>query len=132
MSEHSKAAPKWGEILHVNGDPVLVVRIKGGDWVEVADEFGVLEELITEDFDEYKPCTITINGIQVPEPVREGLRPYQQYWLADITAGIPRRASWKSTRLCREWLEDGLIHLIEQNAQIHIDAMRRANKGETE
>ena len=108
-----------------NKVPVTVSRITLDEWKQIKELLQNKKINIMSD-DAYKPCTITTNGVEVPEPVREGLSPHQKYWLADITAGIPRRIFWKSSQLQRLWLEDGLIHLTYENAQAHIDAVLRA------
>jgi hypothetical protein len=131
MSEE-KTMPEWGDVLHVDGDPVLVVRIKGGSRVDVADRFGKWHGFLMEDFDEYKPRTITINGIKVPEPVRKPLYLGQKYWVADISERIPHSSYWEGCSVDYRWLENGLIHLTRENAEAHRNAMLRANKGESE
>ena len=128
-----KTTPDWGDIVHRNGTPFVVIDVKRKDvFIRVADREG--DNLLFEcnEFDEYKPHTITINGVKVPAPVRDPLEKDKMFWLADITAGIPRLISYKSGPLdYRLWLDSGLVHLTEENARVHIDAMTRANKGET-
>ena len=70
-----------------------------------------------------KPRTININGFEVPEPVREPLKDDQKYWLAGITSGTPVAYWWCNDEADKKWLAAGLIHLTEDAAQIHIDAM---------
>jgi len=74
---------------------------------------------------------ITINGVEVPEPYLNPLRIGEWYWLANTAADRPTPMFWNSGECDWEWLAKGLIHLTEENARVHIDAMRRANKGET-
>jgi hypothetical protein len=78
--------------------------------------------------------TISINGEQVPAPVRDPLRIGQEYWLADLSSPtpVPDCWCWDDTPTDRRCLENGLIHRTEADARAHIDAMKRANKGETE
>jgi len=132
MNEEKKM-PEWGDVLHVDGDPVVVVRLRGGDWVEVADKFGKWHGLLMEDFDEYQSRTITVNGVEVPAPEREPLEIGQEYWLADITTGIPIEFAWSGNENVPDdyWLSNGFVHLNKENAQAHIDAVISANKGET-
>ena len=128
MSEEKKM-PKWGDIVHVDGEPFVVVRLRGGDWVEVADKFGKWHGLLMDDFDEYKLCTITINGMEVPEPERKPLNYGQDYWVAHVSEPGPFLNFWGGWPFDYRYLENGLIHLTQKNAEAHINAMRRANKG---
>ena len=130
MSEQ-KTMPEWGDVLHVDGDPVLVVHLKRGSRVDVADRFGKWHGFLIEDFDEYKPRTITINGIKVPEPVREPLKYGQLYWIVDLASKEPRKKHWGSDGFDYRWLDRGMIHLNEDAAEAHTDAIYRANRGET-
>lgn len=70
-----------------------------------------------------KPRTILINGLEVPEPVREPLEIRQGYWLAESTRGAPVAHQWINGKDDYQWLADGLIHMTREAAQIHIDAM---------
>ena len=127
-----KTMPKCGEIVHLDGEPVVVVRFLAcGNRFEVADKFGGRHNFFTEEFDEYKPRTITINGMEVPEPERKILRLGQKYWIADITGGTPLSDCWGGFPADYRWLENGLIHLTKENAEAHRNAIIRANKGET-
>jgi len=127
-----KTTPKWGDIVHINDLPFVVLHVStDGLIMKVADKAGELYDLLVERFDEYKPRTITINGIEVPEPVREPLRWNQKYWLAFITSGSPLKISWRGIEADHYLLENGFIHLSKENAQVHIDAVIWANKGET-
>lgn len=65
-----------------------------------------------------EPKFITVNGCQVPEPVREPLNG-QEYWLADPTCCVPVPI----TLVQRHWCYVGLVHLTKEAAQAHIDAM---------
>lgn len=70
-----------------------------------------------------KPRTININGYEVPEPVREPLECGQEYWLAEIPRSAPVAYQWCDDKYDYQWLAAGLIHLSEEAAQIHIDAL---------
>ena len=130
MSEE-KTMPEWGEIVHVDGDPFVVIRIKAINLIEVAHKHGGLYTFSTENFDEYKPRTITINGVKVPEPVRKPLEYWQLFWVVHLAGEGPESHLWKNDSLDYQWLERGMIHLTEENAKAHTDAIYRANRGET-
>ena len=71
----------------------------------------------------HKPKAILINDIEVPEPVREQLMYDQEFWVADVSKGKPHRNWWTGSEHALHWLTAGLIHMTEEAAQIHIDAM---------
>jgi len=127
-----KTTPDWGDIVHRNGTPFVVIDVKRKDvFIRVADREG--DNLLFEcnEFDEYKPRTITINGIKVSEPEREPLEKGQEYWLADPVSNIPLSDVWHDTQSDYRLLEKGLIHLTKENANAHMEAITRANNGET-
>ena len=68
-----------------------------------------------------KPRTININGYEVPEPVREPLQDGDQYWIADTTGWSS--FCWRDYPDDRRWLANGLIHLTEEAAQAHVEAL---------
>lgn len=70
-----------------------------------------------------EPKFIVVNGVNVPEPVREPLEDGQEYWLASPINGSPYSYRWDSTFSDRHWRSLGLIHLTREAAQTHIDAM---------
>ena len=70
-----------------------------------------------------EPKYIVVNGVNVPEPVREPLECGQEYWLAGTSVGGPCVYHWDGSFSDRCWLPLGLIHLTREAAQAHIDAM---------
>jgi hypothetical protein len=131
MNEEKKM-PEWGEIVHVDGEPFVVIDVKRKDAsIRVADLEGDDLHFKCNEFDEYKPRIITINGMEVPEPVREPLEDEQEYWTINLDGSGPESHIWKNDRLDYQWLDSGLIHLTEENAVRHIDAIINANKGES-
>ena len=121
---------------HVHHDLII-------EWA--ADPRRVVEELVKEPYFEssswmrinnptwdtkkqyrFKPAEpkfITVNGIQVPEPVRGGLKEAQQFWLADICESVQLVNWYDSSEYHARWLSQGLIHMTREAAQAHIDAM---------
>ena len=73
---------------------------------------------------ESKPCTIFCNGVEVPDPVREKLE-YRQEFYTPLHFGrhnlngaiIFYPCVWQNTDLDNIYLENGLIHLTEENAR---------------
>lgn len=76
-----------------------------------------------------KPSTILVNGVEVPEPVREPLTNGRQYFLADATE--PSRVFryvWSGSEDDNKWLDAGLIHLTAEAARLHAEAMIATSK----
>ena len=82
-----------------------------------------------EDY-EYRrePETITVNGVEVPEPCREPLERGDVYWEVSLIRCRPFRERWHGIPLEREQLSLGLIHLTKEAAQAHIDALLLPSK----
>jgi hypothetical protein len=71
-----------------------------------------------------KPRTIIINGYEVPEPVREPLQDWQEYYMPSITfeAGADCY-TWRGDKYDNNWLEKGIIHLTKEAAETHAKAL---------
>ena len=68
--------------------------------------------------------TIIVNGIEVPEPVREALEKRQVYWLVfPVGAELSMEATWYDEATHHTRLNRGLIHLTEAAAVAHAKAM---------
>ena len=65
--------------------------------------------------------TISINGIEVHEPVRSPLKYWQEYWTFDSDEIV--RYSWSDNALDQERLANGVMHLTKEAAQIHLAAL---------
>lgn len=68
------------------------------------------------------PKTVNVNGIPVPEPVREPLEVGQVFWIAR-SSGEPNWFHWRNESKDYEWLSFGIIHMTQEAAQLHTDAM---------
>jgi hypothetical protein len=106
VEEYSSTAERWLIVPRPNWNPAIKYRFKPAE-----------------------PKFITVNGVNVPEPVRGGLVDGQQVWIADACSGTDvcagaSTARWhNSNRGFAQWLSLGLIHLTKEAAQAHIDAM---------
>lgn len=70
------------------------------------------------------PKTITVNGFEVPEPVREKLERGCDYFLASTGAdGYFEQYGWYDDDTDNKWLSRGLIHLTKDGAIDHTKAM---------
>lgn len=72
-----------------------------------------------------KPApTIIVNGIEVPEPVREALEKGCKYWVPDVAHPyITSVTCWGDYTSDHAALKRGLIHLTEAAAVAHAKAM---------
>ena len=71
-----------------------------------------------------KPKTITVNGIEVPEPIREEPKVGEKYFLVDLASPtLVNDYPWSGHRYATEWLNKGLVHLTEEAAIAHAKAL---------
>ena len=74
-----------------------------------------------------KPRVILINGIEVPEPLREKPEVGAKYWIPDIwdTEGDPTSAAihWKNDGSDNGWFSIGICHLTKEAAELHAKAL---------
>lgn len=112
------------EILRAIADGKTVqIRHEDDDaWWEPTDALGY----INSDKHKFriKPETITINGIEVPAPVREPLNRGQTYWLVRCCSTVGSESqTWHGAPQDFLWLKNGLIHLHHKNADAHTEAL---------
>lgn len=73
-----------------------------------------------------KPRTITINGIEVPEPCRVKPEMGQRYFIAtgaySCGEGIILFETWRDNHYDNFWFKNGRIHLKEEDARKHVEA----------
>ena len=78
-----------------------------------------------------KPATIKIGDMEVPEPCREPLEIFQEYWLARITEeDVTCSFDWKNDKYDRLWLKHGLIHTTKEAAELCRVALIKVSGGE--
>ena len=71
-----------------------------------------------------KPKTITVNGIEVPEPAREAPKMGEKFFLVDlISPTLVDDYLWANYKYDNEWLNKGLVHLTEEAALAHSKAL---------
>ena len=110
-------------IVEWAADPSRVIEVRGveGTWSKTTAPSWATH--IEYRFKPAEPKYIVVNGVNVPEPVREPLECGQEYWLAGTSVGGPCVYHWDGSFSDRCWLPLGLIHLTREAAQAHIDAM---------
>ena len=71
-----------------------------------------------------KPRTITVNGFEVPEPVREAPEIGSRYWIATTTShALSGDAVWNADIADLLWLSRGICHTTKEAAIAHAKAM---------
>ena len=79
-----------------------------------------------------KPRTITINGYEVPEPVREALDSGEKYFFPRLyTEAQADWHKWGNDSIDNRLLNNGLIHLTEEAARAHAEALLSFTKKDT-
>lgn len=115
---------------HVHHDMIVAWAADPSRVVEVETDTGwqVINTPVWTADSEYRfkpaePKYIVVNGVNVPEPVRELLEDGEKFWVADPSAYDIYGGWWASKALEIQCLSRGLIHLTREAAQTHIDAM---------
>ena len=70
-----------------------------------------------------KPKTIQINGHEVPEPHRTPLKDGEVYWVLSLFSGATS-LRWTDDDFDNSYLENGFVHLTEEAAKKHYEAIR--------
>lgn len=77
-----------------------------------------------------KPRTITINGIEVPEPTREPPKKGSYYWVATPDGlDLTKKLRWVNDSCDRRSLRRGLCHSTHEAAETHAKALIAASGG---
>ena len=69
---------------------------------------------------------VTMAGITFDAPETEAPARKTGYWLAQCGDVFHQR--WNDAPLDKQWLGRGLIHLDEENARLHAEALRKLNR----
>lgn len=81
---------------------------------------------------EIKKRTINVNGFEVPEPERKPLKLNQTYYITDLTELCQSDFTWEDDFYDNKWLKAGMIHLSQENAILHANALLSFTKKEEE
>ena len=68
-----------------------------------------------------KPNTVMVNGLEVPEPLRDKPKPDDTIYI--IYPHKVVESIWRNNSLYIETLKNGAIHLTREAAQSHYDAL---------
>lgn len=117
MSEH-----KYADIFRALADNKEILgRMPGGNWVVMKEPWRYIGSIEWEL--RVKVPTIFINGIEVPEPVRNPLVLGQRYWLVRLdVVDMTTSHSWQNDLLDHLYLKRELIQLTQQDAMTQAKA----------
>lgn len=121
----------YAEILHAIADGKQVQwRPKEGQWRVPDDPSQTLAEISDRAFppDRYrvKPCIVTINGIDVPEPLREAPVVGDLVYWPELGSGNDEptaRGNYFNNSAYERLLTAGLLHLTREAAETHARAL---------
>lgn len=75
-----------------------------------------------------KPKTIKIGGIDVPAPEKQPPMQSQQFWIASLNPNSCKSDLWMNDfKPHTDLLKFGCVHLSEENAKIHSNALSKLN-----
>lgn len=79
-----------------------------------------------------KPRKILVNGVEVPAPEEKELEYDKKYWIPDPTktnrSELVDEFVWIDDDTDKGWLTAGLVHLTQEAAQAHAEAMLKFTK----
>ena len=70
-----------------------------------------------------KPKVILINGHEVPEPHRTPLKDGEGYWALSLARGTASLC-WRDDDIDSRHLENGFVHLTQEAAEKHFNALK--------
>lgn len=88
------------------------------------DTSGDIELLTSHIIYRVKPRTITVNGFEVPEPMRDKPSKGCAYFISStVDTNMFIRDTWIDDKLGNRWLDSGLCHTTKEAAIAHAKAM---------
>jgi hypothetical protein len=110
-----------GETLVDLKDDKITRRLEGDS---IIDQNSISEDAIALEDWKIKPKTISINGFEVPEPVKEPLPVGKRFFIPNLAVTHPQSTLssftfWSGVEADMIWLQRGLIHLTEEAAIEH-------------
>lgn len=111
----------------IDGKTIQRLSLLSNDWYDIPED-KVFQVLSTSSADilRVKPSTININGYEVPEPVRQELKPGQTYYYVSFEFDNGRAYSkdtWSGSIEDKQQLLTGTIHLTEAAVSQHAEAL---------
>jgi hypothetical protein len=77
------------------------------------------------------PSTITIGGMEVPEPLRTAPKDGTEYFIVGLLSnGLVTNPIWRGDSSELSWLARGLVHLTKEAAIAHAESLIKVSGGE--
>ena len=71
-----------------------------------------------------KPKTITVNGIEIPEPIKKEPKVGEKFFFVNLASStLFNFYSWTGDKYDKEWFNKGLLHFTEEAAIAHAKAL---------
>jgi len=114
--KHHKAFGSYNEDCKRHDEPWRLWEMRRdslGDWEQLRDYPCWNEHC---DY-RRKPATVTICGIELPEPVREPLEMGEEYWVVGLGFSRPGRCEWDGDHVDQKLLQQGRIRRSAEDAR---------------
>lgn len=121
----------YREALRAFADGKTLEINTGIGWVVATDFSGFnLDALDTPSPYRIQQATITINGVEVPEPLREAPKVGTPYYVPSVLLAGAGQNFWKNDSHDRDLLRRGIVHLTREAADAHACALILASGGQ--
>ena len=109
-----------GETLVDLYDGELTLRL---DEDSVVSQYSIYQESIDLLDWKVKPKTISINGHEVPEPIRVKPNRGDNFYTVYLSAGTVECFTFDDSMTCNRWFNQGLAHKTREAAELHLKAL---------
>ena len=116
-----------GETLVDVADSGITIRFNG---TNILDQESEEQETICLFDWKVKPRTISINGYEVPEPIRVRPRKDELYYIPYLTDSKVQAFKFAESITTRRWFKEGLLHKTKEAAELHLKALLSFTKHE--
>ena len=121
LNEFQKWCKEILPVVQAAADGYGTQSLCAGVWFDTSGDVKLLTSHIKY---RIKPRTITVNGFEVPEPMREAPTQGSEYFTPNITGDdLFSRAYWRNDAFDNRWLSRGICHYTKESAIAHTKAM---------
>ena len=118
QNPHLKIIQQCAAAVAAGMEPV-VVQFYRDEWLTLATrEDGMPEAGWNPEYKyRIKPRTVTVHGVELPEPLRVAPMYEDAFWLATVFDGAPFSARWTGNDSQMTWLQNGIVHSTREAAE---------------
>jgi hypothetical protein len=116
-----------GETLVDVADSGITIRFNG---TNILDQESEEQDTICLFYWKIKPKTITINGYEVPEPIRIRPRKDELCYIPYLSDGKVQEFNFTDSITSSRWFKQGLLHKTREAAKLHLEALLSFTKHE--